>query len=95
MAGPIKPDMDLGREVRRMTLKKIKKLFQKEEDGILDSAEQKLYEAVLIKLSGTALPRINEHTGEEGGPINISFDPTFKEYANSTSGTTGDSKEQG
>lgn len=32
---------------------------------------QKLYEAVVAKLSGSLLPRLNEHSGEDGGPIVI------------------------
>ncbi len=30
---------------------------------------KKLYETVVSNLSKTVLPRLNEHTGEDGGPI--------------------------
>jgi hypothetical protein len=62
MAGPIKPDMELQREVRRLTLKKIRAILIADKDDDLSRA-------VLLKLAGTVLPRINEHTGEDGGAI--------------------------
>ena len=31
----------------------------------------KLYQATVARLSGTLLPRINEHSGPDGGPIDI------------------------
>jgi hypothetical protein len=62
MAGPIKPDMELQREVRRLTLRKIKSILEADNDD-------EFTKAVILKLAGTVLPRINEVTGEDGGPM--------------------------
>lgn len=32
---------------------------------------------LLAKMSSSLLPKLNEHTGEDGEPINISFDNAF------------------
>ena len=37
----------------------------------LKKGKGKLYEAVLLKLAGGGLPRLNEHTGEDGTPIAV------------------------
>ena len=33
------------------------------------------------KLAPTLLPRLNEHTGEDGEKLTVSFDPVFKSDA--------------
>lgn len=65
MAGPIKPDMELQREVRRLGLREIRSVLL--EEGLGDFKK-----AVILKLASTVLPRINEHMGEDGGAIIIS-----------------------
>lgn len=66
-------DRELAAEVRKLTLEKSKKILKGEKP-------KNLYEALLIKLAGTALPRLNEHTGAEGGPIEIAgVDVTLRE----------------
>jgi hypothetical protein len=67
-------ERDLSKKVRNLTLTKIVKLFEKEL-GPKDQ-EYELYKAVLVKLAGSVLPRINEGTGE-GGSFVIRFDPAF------------------
>lgn len=61
-------DRKLAADVRRMTLKKILKLLE-QPDNERSQYELDLYKAVLIKLAGTVLPRLNEVTGEDGGRI--------------------------
>lgn len=55
-------DRKLAAEVRRLTLNEIK--------SILEVAEMtELKKQVILKLASTVLPRLNEHTGEGGDPI--------------------------
>ena len=72
MAGPIKPDMDLGRQVTRLTLKQIRKILLEEGMG-------KFKESVILKLASTVLPRINEHSGEDGKAIIIQVASEIKD----------------
>jgi len=63
-------DRKLAAEVRTLTLKKIKAILEMPEVK-MKADDYELYKAVLIKLAGTVLPRLNEHTGEDGGAILI------------------------
>jgi hypothetical protein len=54
-------DRELAGRVRRLSLAKIEKELKK--------GKGKLYEALLIKLAGTVLPRLNEHTGADGAEL--------------------------
>lgn len=56
-------DRKLAAQVRTLTLKKIKEILENSIDDI------DLYKAVLLKLAGTVLPRLQEHTGEDGAGI--------------------------
>ena len=56
-------DRELAARVRTLTLQECEKVLLKKKG--------KLYEAVLLKLAGTVLPRLNEHSGPEGQPIPI------------------------
>lgn len=56
-------DRELAASVRTLALTEIER--------VLKRRKGKLYEAVLIKLAGSVLPRLNEHTGENGGPIEV------------------------
>lgn len=68
MAGIIHNDRELGAEVRRMSLKKVRKILS-------DDFEDKEYQkAVLIKLVPTLLPRLNEHSGENGEAIKVTIE---------------------
>ena len=67
MAGIIHNDRELGAEVRRMSLKKVRKILSDDYD---DKDYQK---AVLLKLVPTLLPRLNEHSGEGGEAISITW----------------------
>lgn len=69
MAAGIKSDQDLAKEVRRMTLRKIKKIYEDNEAGLLDEDDKKLHDRLLEKLAGTVMPRITEVSGPDGEPI--------------------------
>lgn len=56
-------DRELAAEVRNLTLMEAKKVLKK--------GKGRLYEMLLVKLAGSALPRLNEHSGPEGTPIPI------------------------
>lgn len=63
MAGKDFNDRVLAAKVRTLALGEIEKILKK--------PKHKLYGPVLIKLAGGVLPRLNEHTGEDGGAIKI------------------------
>lgn len=69
-------DRKLAAEVRTLTLNKIKALLEMPEVK-MKADDYELYKAVLIKLSGSVLPRLNEHSGEDGQPIFLKFDNAF------------------
>ena len=58
-------DRELAARVRSLALSEIEKVLKRKKG--------KLYEAVLIKLAGTVLPRLNEHSGPEGTPIPLLY----------------------
>ena len=57
---------DLANEARSLTLKECIKYLKR--------GKGKMYEAVLLKLAGQVLPRLTEHTGEDGKPIILQID---------------------
>ena len=61
-------DRVLASEVRHLALEKIKALFEMPEVKMKND-DYELYKAVLIKLAGSVLPRLNEHSGPDGGEI--------------------------
>ena len=68
MAGIIHNDRKLGAEVRRMGLRKLKDILG---DDSHEKYAKDFQQAVILKLSGSILPRINEHSGlsdDEGEP---------------------------
>lgn len=70
-------DRELAGQVRTLALSEVKKVLQE--------GEGKLYEAVLIRLAGTILPRLNEITGENGSPVVIELSGvTAKKYGLNT-----------
>ena len=52
-------------DVRKLTLQEIKKALTGKD---LDFKKQ-----VILRLAGSVLPRQLEHTGEDGGPVNINI----------------------
>lgn len=63
MAGIGLGDRKLGAEVRRLTLKEIQ--------AVLLGEDKEYKKALILKLASTVLPRINEHSGEDGGAIQV------------------------
>jgi hypothetical protein len=70
MAAPIAPDRTLAADVRRLTLNKIKTILERPVVE-MNERDKELHDAILLKLAGTVLPRLNEVTGEDGGPIKV------------------------
>lgn len=66
-------DRELAARVRTLTLQECEKALLKKKG--------KLYEAVLLKLAGSVLPRLNEHTGGNGENLP---QPIFNVYANNS-----------
>ena len=71
---PTVVDRELSKKVRRLTLKKIERILQQPVVR-MTVEEYNLYKQVLLKLAGTVLPRLNEHSGPDGKPIPL-FDNT-------------------
>lgn len=63
-------DRKLAAEVRTMSLRQMKAILEGKDAGKLPYTPM-LHEDLLKKLAATALPRLNEHSGEDGGPIEI------------------------
>ena len=58
-------DRELAAKVRTLTLN--------ETFHVLSNRKHKLYSQVLVKLAGTVLPRLNEHSGTDGAPIAVAI----------------------
>lgn len=56
-------DRELAGEVRTLTLTEIRKY--------LTGNDEDFKKQLLLRLSGSILPRLNEITGENGGPVQI------------------------
>jgi len=59
-------DRKLASEVRTLALTEIKKYLEGTEDGY-DNKEMK--QAIILKLATAILPRLNEHTGQDGADL--------------------------
>lgn len=68
-----------GREFNdRVQSARVRTLALTKIEAILKGKKTKMQELVILKLAGTVLPRLNELTGEAGGPLIISFDKAFE-----------------
>lgn len=85
-------DRKLAAEVRNLSLLKIKAILEMPEVKMKQD-DYELYKNILIKLAGTVLPRLNEHTGEEGGAIIITSDKTLLDKYGITPESAPDSGE--
>ncbi len=63
MAGKSHQDIELAARVRSLTLQECERQLKKKKG--------RLYEAVLLRLAGTVLPRLNEVSGQDGTPIQL------------------------
>ena len=61
-------DRKRSQELRKLVLDDLIVLFKTPKNE-MDSDTHELYKEVLKRLSGTVLPRLNEHTGEDGEAI--------------------------
>lgn len=62
-------DRELAGEVRSLALKNLK-------DILSDKYKDKKFQReIMLRLAPNLLPRLNEHTGEDGKPINIVIAP--------------------
>lgn len=66
MAGVALNDRALGARVRRLTLKEIEK--------ILLGDDEDYKKEIIMKLAPSILPRINEHSGENGEAIKVTIE---------------------
>lgn len=63
-------DRKLAANVRTLSLKQMLAILEGKPAGKLKYSPM-LHEDLLKKLAATALPRLNEHTGEDGGAIQV------------------------
>lgn len=75
-------DRKLAGEVREMGLKHLKRVLA---PNFKDKEFQK---AVILKISSSLLPRLNEITGQDGNPLIISFDKTFSGTPSEATGSS-------
>lgn len=57
-------DRVLAADVRKLGLEEMKRVLQ--------GKDEEYKKQLILRLAGTLLPRLNEHTGEDGGAIQIS-----------------------
>lgn len=67
MSQPLKANKNLSHQVRGLALTRIKAILENPKE------DYELYKNVLVRLSGSVLPRINEHSGEDGEPLTITL----------------------
>ena len=80
-------DREIASKVRQLSLQRIAEILER--PAVQMSREDyELYKAILIKLAGTVLPRLNEHSGPEGTPIPIS-----NVFVNDLPSNNGDTKD--
>jgi len=65
---------ELAGEVRDLTLNEIKKILL---DTKCKNVDKNFRQAVVLKLAGNVLPRLNEHTGADGQELKLGFDGIF------------------
>jgi hypothetical protein len=73
-------DLVLAARVRTLGLKEVEKVLMQKELN-------EFKKAVILRLAGNLLPRLNEHTGQDGQPLKITFDNALS--SNSSSKTKG------
>ncbi len=84
-------DRELAGRVRTLTLEKIEALFTMPEVK-MKADDYDLYKQILVKLAGSILPRLNEHTGEGGDPIVVQIERELAEKYNVNPTPKGNSK---
>ena len=59
-------DRQLAGEVRRLALQEIKDIIEDKKPK-----DETFRQAVILRMAGQILPRLNETTGPDGGPVSI------------------------
>lgn len=72
-------DRELAARVRSLALNEMEK--------VLKNPKHVLYGPILVKLAGTVLPKLNEHSGPDGGDIPI---PLLGGISNANKGNDSD-----
>ncbi len=73
MGAPLKDNRIKADKLRKTCIRIYQDVVDEKLDYGLEFKKQ-----LLLKLAPTVLPRINEHTGEDGQPIIIKFDDILK-----------------
>lgn len=84
-------DRELAGEVRGLALKQLKRVLEGIDKQFEQGAETELtkFQAdLLLKLSPTLLPRLNEVTGADGEPLIVKFDNSFNATPQETKGSS-------
>lgn len=68
MAGLIKNDREQSARVRRLLLNEIERYFTADPIS-LSGTETGIKRELLLRMAANTLPRLHEHTGEDGDPI--------------------------
>lgn len=68
MAGKSFQDRELASQVRTLALNKIKVILERPTVEMSEK-DKELHDAILVRMSTTLLPRLNEHSGPDGGDI--------------------------
>ena len=61
-------DRELAAQVRSLALNKIKIILERPTVE-MSERDKELHDAILVRMSTTILPRLNEHSGPDGGDI--------------------------
>lgn len=85
-------DRKLSAQVRSLALSKILAILARPVVE-MNQADKELHDQILLKLTGNILPRLNEHSGEDGGVIRLAFDNSFSDINKDKDGTTRGAKE--
>lgn len=75
-------DRELAAKVRTKTLNEIHAVLENPDVAEKWSDYKK---ALVLKLSASILPRLNEHTGSDGTPLVLNFDNAFTRQAKDSS----------
>lgn len=89
-------DRQLAAEVRNLALGKMKTILSKAPVD-MNEKDKVLHDAILLKLAGTVLPRLNEVSGPDGKKLNLYSNEQEQKLAKEiqSAGEGGDSKPTG
>lgn len=82
-------DRELAARVRTLALNQVWSVLNERKLRGEDTGLE-YHKALLMKMAGTILPRLQEHSGADGGALVISYDPSFKNKNETPPETTTD-----